>query len=176
MTTTTKLSLIQQRDMLKQLLANVEAQIAPEKAAAAVGVPAELSFEETIAYQKKVDQAEPLISVEIDREGRATVTGLGYSDLRDIVTAASLHAYGDKFKPELVVDGDPLADLKKANGRESHRWYLRRRLLIDWLDDAVMEGLDEHNHKFHGSPRYSRARRGRAPRVDAASTTGAGAV
>jgi hypothetical protein len=71
------------------------------------------------------------LSITLDQNGTATVTGIGYDDLRSLLTAASLHRHDNGFKAT-ALDG-LLDEVTHANNLESYLWHLHIDLVLDVL-------------------------------------------
>lgn len=149
--TSLNLSLTQQRDMLRALLANVEMQLQPRPAAAESSGPLNgMTWEESSSYERKMENEHRLPIIEIDANGIATLSNIDYQDLRSLLTSASLYRREHPFKREPIVPSgvDPTGEDAQAAAVANHEWHVRMTVLGDLLNGALTYGLEEHNAKL----------------------------
>lgn len=101
------------------------------------------------------------IKVEIDQDtGLATLSGVHYSTLRSILTAASLHQYDNPFEPVEIDPDYPLADICRENAEDSQRWHWVMRDVINYCSDrisyAISPKFHRSNHGIVSERKYSR--------------------
>jgi hypothetical protein len=96
--------------------------------------------------------------VKMHPNGSVTVSGMSYSDLRDLLTAAALQNYETREKCEKEFEeakkeyaADPkghLRSLELANADTSMAWVKARIKQIRFLEDELKDQLDKHNARF----------------------------
>lgn len=74
------------------------------------------------------------LSITIDKDGVAVLSGIHYSDLRSLLTAASLHRFDHPFEAKALEGA--LQDVQHENNLEGAAWHLHQR--------AVLEAMDAH--------------------------------
>lgn len=99
--------------------------------------------------------------IHIHADGRATLSGLHYADLRSILTAASLHHYDTekehkaeaaKVETEAAANEHGLGTVIRANHRDSGAWIKRIRNLLTMADAAMAASI----RASHGAGRVGR--------------------
>lgn len=170
------LTLEQQRDMLRSLLDQVEAQLAPPELNEVQGPMAGMPLIEQWEHETKAKSDCRLPIIEIDKEGIATLSNVDSRDLTDILTMASLWHHANKYKPAPVVRSqfDPNGEHALAVSIQEHKSSIRTSVLCDFLSDAMSYGISEHNSKFHNlKPHVMRttyAKRRREEEINASDT------
>lgn len=77
--------------------------------------------------------------IKMNPDGRVTLSGLMYNDLRSILRAASLYRYDHPFQPDAEESNNQeWQEVIAENNRVEKAWHAKQRILIDSAADALM--------------------------------------